>query len=161
MKSGRQVIATPLTGAKLANSPINSDSSTNQGLAGRRISSGDAGPNDPTWGRTLTTRPLHMRVGVTGADRRSSAPPPRASALFQRIGIAGLLGPRGQCCRLREHEQEFAVVDARQRPAEDAREHLAGIALDVDDPRDGQSRRIRAVEPGRDDLRRADPPTAR
>src|SRR5579864_9702982 len=110
-KSGRQVIAMPLTGAKFASSPISSDSNTNHGLAGRRISSGAAGPNDPTWGRTLIPRPRYMRVGVSGADRAlgrplralasplergrlSSPPSPRAPALFQRV-IAGLLGPRG------------------------------------------------------------------
>src|SRR5689334_16238302 len=122
-KSGRYVITGALSGKRLSSNARKIDSSTNHGLAGRRISSGDAGPNEPTWGSTTLIAPACQCASARVSGIRSPASPD-AATLFPGFGVARLLGPRGHRRRLRQHQQEFAVVDAGERLAEDAREHL-------------------------------------
>src|SRR6478672_13547917 len=59
--------------------------------------------------------------------RPSFSSPPLPAALFRGIGLAWLLGPGRHRRRLRQHQQELAVVDAGERLADDPGEHLAGV----------------------------------
>src|SRR6476619_5533738 len=103
-KSGRSTSAVPLSGARFSIRPTSIDARMNHGLAGRRISSGDAGPNDPTLGSTLT-------------NRLRSSSPALAAAFLGGFGFGRLLGPGRHRGGLRQHEQELAVIDPGERLA--------------------------------------------
>src|SRR6516164_5407913 len=96
-----------------------------------------AGGSPRGWRARTTPR----RAGLSSAAAASLAGLPG-------IGLGGLLGARRRRGGLAQHEKILAAVHTRQRPRRDAREHLARVALDVEDLGDRKVRRIRAVDAG-------------
>ncbi len=86
----------------------------NHGLTCRRISSGEAGVSPDTLGIILI------------------ASAPFAPALFRGFGLGRLFRPRRQRGFAADDEHVAAAVEACERTAGDPREHLAGVAVDVD-----------------------------
>src|SRR4029453_19197402 len=123
-KSGRQSDTAGVEGTTFARRPKNSGSTIKPGLTGRRISSDDAGVRPDTLGIIRTATP--------GVSEGFSSAPPLASAFFCGFGFRRLLGPRQQRGLAPRYEHVPAAIEARERPARNAREHLAGVAIDVD-----------------------------
>src|SRR5439155_12407854 len=125
-KSGLSIKATPDIGTRLQSSPTSSVSITNHGLAGRRISSGRAAAN----------------VGIYAMSLTAAAAPFARSILFRRF-----LGATLRCRGVSENQDLRAALDTGNRLACDAGKNLSGFALDGRHLRDGEPRRIRAVDP--------------
>src|SRR6266542_450599 len=75
----------------------------------------------------------------------SSAPRPALAELLRCVGIYRFLGTRPQRGCAPEHQQLLAAIDAGERRAGHAREHLAALALECPYTSPGQARRLRAI----------------